>query len=245
MNQSSYDIDSRLPESLNTDNMHELAKLVDEKLHELDVLAESVAIYPRINVLSSELINELAVQLHVDFYDSTLPLGTRRGLVKNSIRWHVKKGTRAVVQEMANVVFGRAQVSEWFEYGGKPYHFKIDLLADAKMTPETAKLIVKAIETVKNVRSWLESIGFIRYADAMRYIGVAPCSYIRHEVCQMPAQSVSSKAVIYRGSVPALAVRHSSTQLTAMNSIINAKIYRGAGGTLYKKHYSYQQRKEE
>lgn len=82
-------------------------------------------------------------------------------------------------------------------------------------------------------------------ADTMRYIGAMPCSYIRHEVCQLPAQSASSKAVIYRGSVTALAVRHSSTQLTAMDSIISAKIYRGAGGTLYKKHYSYQQSEEE
>lgn len=227
MIQDSYNIADNLPESLQSDNVKELAQLIDEKLHELNATAEVASIYPRIDELSSDLIDALAIQFHVDFYDSTLSLTKRRNLVKNSIRWHVKKGTRAVVQEMANTVFGSASVLEWFEYGGDPYRFKIDLLAEAQMTPETARLIVQAIETVKNVRSWLESIGFIRYADSKRYFGIVPTAYIKHETYQLAVQSAASQLTVYRGVIPSGGFNHVATQLAAVDSSTKATIYHG------------------
>ena len=78
MNQDEYRIADRLPESLNRDNMRELAEAIDEKMAEIDRMSELVSIYPRIDELSSNLIDALAVQFHVDYYDKTLPLDTRR-----------------------------------------------------------------------------------------------------------------------------------------------------------------------
>ena len=149
-----------LPESIDRDNVREVAKVIDEKLHELDVMTELCSLYPRIDELSSNLIDALAIQLHVDFYDTTLDLENRRALVKNSILWHMKKGTPFAVAGVVSAAFDKTEVKEWYEYGGEPYHFKI---VTEYVTTEKDKLaqMRRAIESVKNVRSWLDAIEFI------------------------------------------------------------------------------------
>ena len=158
MIQADYNIADRLPESLKRENMQQVAKIIDDKMHELDQLSELVSIYPRIDELSSAFIDALAIQFHVDFYDTTLPLDTRRALVKNSVRWHMRKGTAAVVQELINTIWDSGIVREWYEYGGDPYYFKVDVLEAPIDDAEKIAAIVKAINTVKNKRSWLDSI---------------------------------------------------------------------------------------
>ena len=49
MQDKEYRINDNLPESLNTDNMHERAKTVDEALRKIDVLSEIVNLYPHID----------------------------------------------------------------------------------------------------------------------------------------------------------------------------------------------------
>lgn len=160
MNIKDYNISESLPESIDRDNVREVAKVIDEKLHELDVMTELCNLYPRIDELSSNLIDALAIQLHVDFYDTTLDLENRRALVKNSILWHMKKGTPFAVAGVISAAFDKTEVKEWYEYGGEPYHFKI---VTEYVTTEKDKLaqMRRAIESVKNVRSWLDAIEFI------------------------------------------------------------------------------------
>lgn len=116
MKQKEYRIADRLPESLNRDNMRELAEVIDEKMAEINRMSELVSIYPRIDELSPNLIDALAIQLHIDFYDTKLPLNTRRALVENSVKWHMRKGTAAVVRELINTIWDSGIVREWYEY---------------------------------------------------------------------------------------------------------------------------------
>lgn len=157
MLQTSYNIADNLPESINRTNINQLAQLIDKKIHETENLLNLINIYPNIDNLPSELIDQLAIQLHVDFYNTTLDLASRRALVKNSIRWHMKKGTKAAVVEVLEAAFNVSTLQEWFEYDGKPYHFRVVVNGtyDDRMTKKAVK---KAIETVKNVRSWLDDI---------------------------------------------------------------------------------------
>lgn len=182
MNRQEYAIADRLPESLDRDNLRDVAQVIDEKLHELDALNELVCLYPRIDKLSSNLIDALAIQFHVDFYDTSLSLEKRRALVKNSIKWHMRKGTKGAVQELVQTVFESGAVSEWFEYGGEAYRFKIDILTAPEITQENLDLIVKVVNTVKNVRSWLDGIGFKRKSIGKIHIRAAPMVFKSYHV---------------------------------------------------------------
>lgn len=120
---------------------------------------KSVLIYSRVNDLDDATIDELAYQMHVDFYSTSLPLEVKQQVVKNSLRWHRIKGTPAAVEEAAKVVFGRSWITEWYEYGGAPYMFKVNVEATNRgASPEDFMLLEQLVNAYKNKRSWIELI---------------------------------------------------------------------------------------
>lgn len=168
-NIENYFIHEKLPESLAKENVQEVAEVIDEALLSFDKDIADVLIYPAIDMLGSELINTLAIQMHCDFYDDTLPLEVRRNLVKNSIAWHRIKGTPAAVEQMIQTVYQTGVVEEWFEYGGEPFFFKVNL-GDSPITTQKIKNLIKMINVSKNVRSWLEMLRFSKSADIIKYL---------------------------------------------------------------------------
>ncbi len=234
MNQTDYNIADRLPESLNRENLRQVAQVIDEKMHELDMMSEFVSIYPRIDELSSNLIDALAIQMHVDFYDTTLPLEKRRALVKNSVRWHMRKGTKGVVQELVQTVFDSGVVYEWFEYGGEPYYFKVELLTAPQMTIENINLLAKVINTVKNVRSWLESLGFKRQTVTSIFYGGLPYLHKTYTIKPAEIQDAETSAATVFGGLPSTHNRYEVFPREARNSTTTVNQYVGVVNTLYK-----------
>lgn len=152
-----YLIHASLPESIDKQNVREIAEVVDKSLYQYNSIIPRVLIYPVIDTLPSELVDTLAVQLHCDFYDYTLSLEKRREIVKQSIAWHRIKGTRGAVEQAVRAVFGDIKIEEWYEYGGRPYTFRITVEGEGAFDENHGiDLLMKVIEATKNTRSWLE-----------------------------------------------------------------------------------------
>ena len=146
-----------MPENLLADkNVLNAAKAIDEQTQDIAEKIKYAILLARSDELDGKLLDLLAWQWHADFYEASMDLGTKLKLVKKSIAGHRRKGTKAAVEEAVNAVFGEAHVLEWFEYGGEPYHFKIDLLDADGITQNKYDSIVRLVETVKNTRSILE-----------------------------------------------------------------------------------------
>lgn len=106
---------------------------------------------------ANELIDELAWQFHTDYYDKSADFEVKKALVKQSIKLHQKKGTPQAVIDLIRTAFPTdVYLLEWFNYGGKPYHFK--LVTSQLPTVEEEAKIRKALLSVKNARSYLEFI---------------------------------------------------------------------------------------
>lgn len=115
-----------LPEVLAEDsNMAALAAAVAEALVSGIDEIDSVAIYTRINDLPSELLDILAQDFKVDWWDTGYDAEEKRQLLSDSWRVHRILGTKSAVEIAVQDVFGGGVVTEWFEYGGEPHHFKI------------------------------------------------------------------------------------------------------------------------
>lgn len=83
----------------------------------IDATGQVVMIPNIMGIFDSKLIDILAWQFHVDFYDPTRDLDFRKRLVQMSIIWHKTKGTVALVEEVINTYWpGVAFLQEWFEY---------------------------------------------------------------------------------------------------------------------------------
>lgn len=165
-----YKIRDNLPSSIDQQNIRDLAEVLDVKLQEINAMSELILLYPRIDELPENLIDALAEQFHVDFYDASMSLQQKRTVVKNSIAWHRRKGTPSVVEEMVQTVFESAHVEEWFEYGGKPYFFRVTLITAPLTDKAVLDRLVDAINKTKNVRSWLEYVQFSRPMQQTLYI---------------------------------------------------------------------------
>ena len=98
----------------------------------------------------------MAWQFHCDFYDPTLDIDTKISIVKQSIKIHQKKGTPQAVIDLLGAAFSSTtELYEWFQYDGKPYHFKIKTSSLNSVNMEN---FLKALNSVKNARSICDGI---------------------------------------------------------------------------------------
>ncbi|ARU23684.1 hypothetical protein RSSE_c3301 [Ralstonia solanacearum] len=112
-----------------------------------------------VDTVDASALPLLAEQLHIlgEGWQFALDDDARRRLLKRSIELHKYKGTRWALQQVLETLALSGQVSEWFEYGGQPYHFKINVdLEERGIDPETFDALVALITEYKNVRSHLE-----------------------------------------------------------------------------------------
>jgi phage tail P2-like protein len=160
------------------------AESIDAELRTTTGYIPDVAIIKRLRnreIDNPLLLDILAWGLHVDFYDPDLPIEVKQELVANSLDWHTRKGTPSVVEEIVTEVIADAEVSEWFEYGGKPYTFKVGTESEDVSVQALQKLL-DAIFSVKNTRSWLEAIEILRRGESEIFVGAGIVQNIRTTV---------------------------------------------------------------
>lgn len=161
-----------LPENLLADaQIYAAARALDDELQKVTAATRDALILPRIDELSEEVVDLLAWQWSVDFYDELKSLAEKRNAVKQSIAMHRIKGTRRAVELALHMVYTSGEVSEWFEYGGRPYYFRVRFIEPESIRTEDVDRVIRIINAVKNTRSWLESIGFTRNVPMGLYHG--------------------------------------------------------------------------
>lgn len=117
-----------------------------------------VLIYSRFDQLPEELVDILAYDMHVDWYNYEDPLEVKRQTVKNSVKVHKRMGTKYAVETAIQAFFPGATVQEWFDYEGEPHHFQITIPLPGGITPEILEDLKRRIWHVKRLSSWLDTI---------------------------------------------------------------------------------------
>lgn len=196
-----------LPSNLIADEqINAAAQALDDELQKVTVAIRETLILPRIDELPEAVVDLLAWQLHVDFYDELKSLAEKRNAVKQSIAMHRIKGTRMAVELALHMVYESGEVREWFEYGGRPYYFRVCFIRTETIHMEDVDRVIRIVYAVKNTRSWLESIGFTRPVRIGMYHGAAVSTNRMYRI--MPPRP--------------------------RNSIIHSGTYQGIGISVYK-----------
>ncbi|MFP8919758.1 phage tail protein I [Megasphaera indica] len=160
MNDDEYKVAEHLPSSIDAEPIISLAQVTDVELGKINT--DLLLIYPAIDSLNEQLIDYLAVQMHVDEYDDTENLDVKRQQVKQSFLLHRLKGTKYAVQKAVSTVYQSAKVEEWPEYSGEPYHFRVTGITAPMNETKTINKLVRLINAYKNTRSWLDYVQFNR-----------------------------------------------------------------------------------
>lgn len=160
MNDDEYKVAEHLPSSIDAEPITSLAQVADVELGKINT--DLLLIYPAIDSLNEQLIDYLAVQMHVDEYDDTETLDVKRQQVKQSFLLHRLKGTKYAVQKAVSTVYQSAKVEEWPEYSGEPYHFRVTGITAPMNGTKNINKLVRLINAYKNTRSWLDYVQFNR-----------------------------------------------------------------------------------
>lgn len=160
MNDDEYKVAEHLPSSIDAEPISTLANVVDAEIEKIN--PDLLLIYPAIDSLNEQLIDYLAVQMHVDEYDDTADLDIKRQQVKQSFLLHRLKGTKYAVQKAVSTVYQSAKVEEWPEYSGEPYHFRVTGITAPMNETKTINKLARLINAYKNTRSWLDYVQFNR-----------------------------------------------------------------------------------
>ena len=123
-----------------------------------------------INKLTETEIDYLLWEYHVDYVGENASLESKKELVKIAVIAHFNKGTLGSVKAICKIVFGNAEIKEWFDYNGRPGYFKISTSGDLKNEKDFLK-VIDVVNEYKNVRSWLESLKFLRTEKSNLYFG--------------------------------------------------------------------------
>lgn len=161
MSETIYESDfaKYLPQALANDTkMVALARAVADELLNVSGAVENVLIYSRIDELPEELVDILAYDLHVDWYDYSYPLAAKRDLIKSSMRVHKKMGTKYAIEKALSALFPESEVEEWFQYEGEPGHFHI--VCDVTKSRITANFsdIVRAVKMYKRLSAHFDEV---------------------------------------------------------------------------------------
>lgn len=222
-----------LPDNLLADKqVAAAAQALDAELQAVTAATIEALHLPRLDELPETVIDLLAWQWHVDFYEPGMDIKAKRAMVRQSIDWHRRKGTPSAVEEVAAAVFGKAKISEWFEYGGEPYKFRIDLDAQG-VSDEKIKSIIRLIESAKNTRSALDGIHITQKLEARQKYGAAPQIHRRYGIAQM--LKATTTRTVFTGSVSRTHKTFTVIQTSPVNNAaISANISTAAAATIHK-----------
>lgn len=152
------------PSIMADDAMAAAATAAQVQLVAVSRLMDNVAIWARLDALTEPMLSTLAWQLHVDDFEGWSLAETddqKRALIRESLLIHRYKGTRWSLERMFALLGMSGTVSEWFEYGGDPYRFRVDLALTRATDAVFPDKVLNLIDALKNVRSHLDQLRIV------------------------------------------------------------------------------------
>lgn len=152
-----------LPSSLKQDpSIVAAAKAIDNgSVHLIEPIKKLLIFYNLYNQ-DDEMLDYLLYERHITDEEGASIASTRDekiSLIEESFSIHRIKGTKASLRRVLNLLNMRGKITEWFEYEGNPYFFKIDIeIGTRGMDDKTLLLLDNLIHAYKNRRSWIEKI---------------------------------------------------------------------------------------
>lgn len=154
------------------DDKNKVAECIADELAKTVTDTEMAKIFPTIDSLPETVLDMLAYDLKVEWYEYNAPIKNKRITIKECILVHKHKGTKFAVEAAVHSLYDRANVQEWFEYSGEPFHFRIKVYGSSS---GGIKTLGQKILYAKNLRSVLDSVAFVLVpeSDLNVYVGMA------------------------------------------------------------------------
>ncbi|MGO1073239.1 phage tail protein I [Lysobacter sp. CA199] len=148
-----------LPPPLAQDERSQAIALLASRLQGIDLTPVLVYLIDTVNASALPVLGE---QFHVMGFEGWLFADTdlaRRRLLKRAIELHRYKGTRWALNQVLVTLGLDGRIREWFEYGGDPFRFQVEIdLVSRGIDEDAYNALLALIDEYKNVRSHLDAL---------------------------------------------------------------------------------------
>lgn len=165
-----------LPKSFKTVEMECIAYAISQAITNLCYKADSSGVLYNIKSLNEDLLDYLAVEFRSQYYSQDMSAYEKNQIVENTLPWYITSGTIGAIRNLLSLIYGDVSISEWFNYGGAPFHFKVGLNNPKdEFNEEQFNQLLSLIDSGKNARSILDGINIsVQVSNAQSpYIGYA------------------------------------------------------------------------
>ena len=165
------------PNLLKDEKVHRLSKIITRQNQKFAGYGEKLNYVENLRLLPENVIDHLLWEKGIG-YKEGLMLATnideKIALLESAIYLHRIKGTPAAIEHIFSILNIQSKLQEWFEYGGDPYHFKLEVtVTERGLNEEMVQLLEKLVMRFKNTRSYLEAINISLASKSKVYVGAA------------------------------------------------------------------------
>lgn len=149
------------------------AEALEARLAEID----RVRIISNIDGLDEDVLDILAHDFKVDWWDPNYSLEEKRRTIKDSWRVHKTLGTKAAIETALRAIYPKVRAEPWFEYeGGKPYHFRLHIdLSNELWAEGKPQRVLDRVRFYQGLRDHMDSVQYTMVLPpAAIHVGGAP-----------------------------------------------------------------------
>lgn len=201
-----------LPRVLKEDkSFHAFATVMAKQLKAIVDDTDHATIYARIDALPEELLDVLAYDFKVDWWDYGYSVEQKRQTLKDSFLVHKHLGTKFAVQTAISAIYPNTAVEEWFEWGGDPYTFRLLIDVSGILVEQNRHTrVLELANYYKNLRSHLCGIQYTVEAKepATLRMGGQLGSVVKICIPEISDEFSFKESVCVGGSVSAITSLH-------------------------------------
>lgn len=118
--------------------------------------------FSEVDTCNEGVLDQMAVYLKIEWYDSTADVETKRRIVRTAIEIQRYAGTVKAVREQASAVYPDSEVEEWFDYGGTPGFWRLNVnITEAAAQYHTIREMEDLLGYTKRLSAHLEQISYM------------------------------------------------------------------------------------
>ena len=165
------------------------AYAVGRQIEKLCAYSDAARTYAAISTMPEWLLDYMAVELRTPSYDENYSIKTKRTLIQGSLLFYTQMGTPAAVNRIIETIFETGYIEEWYEYDGKPHHFRAYVGDGGEVGPGELEEFRRVLSSVKRLSSWLDDIITIATMDPeiVTFTGAMGRGYTITAVPETPA----------------------------------------------------------
>lgn len=156
-----------LPPNLQKDETYAMGAAIDKQMRKLLKLTAMVQVWSDIDNVDPKYYGLLAACIKAPYYDSSFDDKTKLAIIKGTLGIYRLAGSKAAITQLIANIFGSGTFEPWYEYGGKPYHFRIT--ADVDLTRDVLSKFAEILKKVKRARSVLDTVSINQPIKASIY----------------------------------------------------------------------------